>query len=262
LGIFILSVILISFLYINDYKLVEINDGRDNFFVITKFTKAIDVINHKNIFLSPADLIFPSPSAKMPKFRGKITINRADEIIKTKFIEINQEMVEIQTAALPSGRRLVINPGAKGYREEIYRSIWLDGVKIKEELIDVKNICKPRKGIALIGNSKKYFDFYKDTDKQIKKIIMRASAYSPSSHSCAPFDDGMTAIGLRADYGIAAVDPKIIPLGSLLYIEGYGYAIAGDVGSSIKKNYIDLCFPNHKTALEFGVRQVNVFVLE
>ena len=53
-----------------------------------------------------------------------------------------------------------------------------------------------------------------------------------------------------------AVDPKVIPLGSKVYVEGYGHAVAGDVGSAIKGNKIDVFIPNRARALQWGRQQV------
>ncbi|MGQ0571923.1 MAG: 3D domain-containing protein, partial [Armatimonadota bacterium] len=73
--------------------------------------------------------------------------------------------------------------------------------------------------------------------------------------------DGTTAIGLRAGYGVVAVDPQIIPLRSILYIEGYGQAIAGDTGGAIKGHRIDLGFSTAREAYKFGRRPVRVYIL-
>ena len=62
--------------------------------------------------------------------------------------------------------------------------------------------------------------------------------------------------------GIAAVDPNVIPLGTRLFIPGYGEAIADDVGGSIKGNRIDLAFDSRDDALQFGVRNVIVYIVE
>jgi 3D (Asp-Asp-Asp) domain-containing protein len=71
---------------------------------------------------------------------------------------------------------------------------------------------------------------------------------------------GRTRLGYRADYGHVAVDPRVIPLGSLVYVEGYGFALASDTGSAIKGNRIDLCYPDWGTADRYGVKKVTVHV--
>lgn len=64
--------------------------------------------------------------------------------------------------------------------------------------------------------------------------------------------DGITATGLPVDVGIAAVDPKIVPLGSIIWVEGYGYAIAADTGGKIKGRRVDVFFKSTREALKFG----------
>jgi 3D (Asp-Asp-Asp) domain-containing protein len=87
---------------------------------------------------------------------------------------------------------------------------------------------------------------------------MEATAYAPWHGKGV---DGTTAIGLRAGYGVVAVDPRVIPLRSVLYIEGYGRAIAGDTGGAIKGHRIDLGFATAREAYRFGRRPVRVYVL-
>lgn len=92
----------------------------------------------------------------------------------------------------------------------------------------------------------------------IQAIQMDATAYSAGCGGC----DGMTAIGRRAGHGIVAVDPRIIPLGTRLYILGYGPAIAGDTGGAIVGRRIDLGFNSQQDALLFGRRAVTVYKLK
>ncbi len=87
---------------------------------------------------------------------------------------------------------------------------------------------------------------------------MRASAYLPSDGGGA----GITATGMAARRGVVAVDPNVIPLGSRLYIPGYGEAIAADTGGAIVGNTIDLCMESYDEAIQFGRRSVEVYVLE
>ena len=89
-------------------------------------------------------------------------------------------------------------------------------------------------------------------------LEMVATAYTASCAGC----DGMTAIGRRAGYGIVAVDPRVIPLGTRLFIPGYGPAIAGDTGGSIVGHRIDLGFDSMRGALLFGRRAVKVYRLK
>jgi 3D (Asp-Asp-Asp) domain-containing protein len=88
-------------------------------------------------------------------------------------------------------------------------------------------------------------------------MTMVATAYTAGSAG----GSGRTASGARAGYGIVAVDPRIIPLGTRLYIPGYGWAIAGDTGGDIVGNRIDLGFDSLRGALEFGRRDITIYRL-
>ena len=87
---------------------------------------------------------------------------------------------------------------------------------------------------------------------------MHASAYLPSDGG----GSGITATGIPARHGVVAVDPNVIPLGSRLFIPGYGEAIAADTGGAIVGNKIDLCMESYDEAIQFGRRNVEVYVLE
>lgn len=93
------------------------------------------------------------------------------------------------------------------------------------------------------------------------KITMEATAYTANCTGCS----GITRTGINLktnpNQKVIAVDPNIIPLGTKVYVEGYGTAIAGDTGGDIKGNRIDLFIPNRQDALNFGRRQVTVTVI-
>lgn len=90
---------------------------------------------------------------------------------------------------------------------------------------------------------------------------MTATAYTASCKGCS----GVTATGIdlnaNPNQKVVAVDPRVIPLGSKLYVEGYGYAVAGDVGGAIKNNKIDLYVRSYSEAMNWGRRTVKVTVL-
>jgi 3D (Asp-Asp-Asp) domain-containing protein/peptidoglycan hydrolase CwlO-like protein len=74
--------------------------------------------------------------------------------------------------------------------------------------------------------------------------------------------NGITATGLRARKGIVAVDPRVIPLGTKLFIPGYGEALAADTGGWIKNDRIDLCFESLEECFRFGRRKIRVYLVE
>lgn len=95
-----------------------------------------------------------------------------------------------------------------------------------------------------------------------KTLSVTATAYTASCDGCS----GITATGVNlkenSDKKVIAVDPSVIPLGSKVYVEGYGYATAADTGGAIKGNKIDVFVPTKGEATNWGVRTVNVTIVE
>lgn len=99
-----------------------------------------------------------------------------------------------------------------------------------------------------------------------KKLACTLTAYTagPESTGKSPGDPafGITASGAKAKEGTTiAVDPRLIPIGSRVYIEGLGFRKAQDTGGLIKGQRIDVFFENKDTAITFGVkRNINVYI--
>lgn len=94
-----------------------------------------------------------------------------------------------------------------------------------------------------------------------EEMIVTATAYTAYCTGCS----GTTAYGIdlrsNPNQKVIAVDPRIIPLGTKVWVEGYGEAIAGDTGGAIKGNKIDVFIPSHENAMEWGVKKVKIKVL-
>lgn len=93
-------------------------------------------------------------------------------------------------------------------------------------------------------------------------MSVTATAYTASCEGCSGVT--YTGIDLNNDPNakVIAVDPNVIPLGSRVYVEGYGEAIAGDIGGDIKGNRIDLHVPTKDEAYNWGVREVEITILD
>ena len=100
-------------------------------------------------------------------------------------------------------------------------------------------------------------DESESSDGYQRRLVMEATAYTEDD----PGSTGYTANGHRLQRGMVAVDPDVIPLGTQLYIEGYGYAVADDTGGAIVGNRIDLAMDSTSEAENFGRRDVVVYVL-
>jgi 3D (Asp-Asp-Asp) domain-containing protein len=164
------------------------------------------------------------------------------------------------TSQLRSGTSRTVRSGANGEKEVIYQVTYRpDGVELRREVVSTHVIKKPVDEVMEIGRamtlpSRGYF-----SGRRV--VLMVATTYDP--YNCGGNGSGRTATGLRAHYGVVAVDPRFIPLGTRLYIEGYGYAVAADTGGAIKGNRIDLCIDSRHDAPHIGDwRHVRVHILD
>lgn len=104
----------------------------------------------------------------------------------------------------------------------------------------------------------------KQTQQNVERTLqVEATAYTANCDGCI----GITKTGINLlenpNKKVIAVDPSVIPLGSIVHVEGYGKAVAGDIGSAIQGNRIDVFIPNRSNALDFGRRHdVTVKILE
>nr|WP_269052173.1 LysM peptidoglycan-binding and 3D domain-containing protein [Sporosarcina sp. G11-34] len=95
-----------------------------------------------------------------------------------------------------------------------------------------------------------------------KSFTVSATAYTASCTGCSGITK--TGINLKKNPGmkVIAVDPSVIKLGTKVHVEGYGYAVAGDIGGAIKGNKIDVFIPTKNAAYKWGRKNVKITILD
>ncbi|NMB46945.1 MAG: DUF348 domain-containing protein [Firmicutes bacterium] len=165
---------------------------------------------------------------------------------------------------LEKGKTKIVRKGQPGLREKIYEVTYEDGQETDSKLVMTRVVRDPRDEIIGVGTREVWHTLNTSRGpvryREVKD--MTATAYYPGPESTGEWADGFTATGVRAGFGIAAVDPKVIPLGTRLYVPGYGHALAADVGGAIKGNRIDLCFETYQEAIQYGRRKVKVYIVD
>lgn len=164
------------------------------------------------------------------------------------------------TSQLRSGTSRTVQSGVHGEKEVVYKvTTRPDGVEIHREKVSERIVTKPVAEIIQEGQratlpSRGYFSGR-------RMVTMIPTTYDP--YNCGGDGRGITASGLKARFGVVAVDPRFIPLGTKLYVEGYGYAIAADTGGAIKRNRIDLCVDNKRQARGItSYKPVRVYIID
>ena len=136
---------------------------------------------------------------------------------------------------------------------------YYDGIFYEREVLRDRTVAKNFYRLALLTKNNKIEKIFDLT--KAKRMKMVATAYYPGD-PLAWGDGTVTFLGQKMQRGIVAVDPKIIPLKTRLFISGYGYGYAGDTGNLIKGNRVDLGVNNAQEELSWMFRDVTVYILE
>jgi uncharacterized protein YabE (DUF348 family) len=217
--------------------------GKHRDTVVSSAPNVAALLQAQNIRLGKYDSVRPALDAAVPP-NGVVRINHY----------LTWQRVEHRTIAMPTVRRtdVSLQPGASklitkgqvGMVDVLVSFTQHDDGNVKARVIGSRIMRKARPRIIATGAA--------------QAMQMVATAYTPHCTGCS----GITAMGRPAGHGIVAVDPRVIPLGTRLYIPGYGYAIAGDTGGAIVGYRIDLGYTSYRDAMQFGRRAVTVYRLK
>lgn len=201
----------------------------------------------------------------------------AGETLHVKSLQARLEVERVQlpyathenhTNTVWGGRSHVRQTGSLGEKEITTEIIYIGGVEQNRKVVSDIVLIEPVDAIVDIGTARlgARADVTAADFHYVRRVRMEATAYT-AGYGCTgkhPDDPwfGITASGRRVEHGIVAVDRQVIPLGTHLYVEGYGFAIAADVGGAIRGYKIDLFMENLSDALRFGRRHLYVWILE
>ncbi len=215
----------------------------------------------QGIRLKPRDVVAPDPSE--PVTEGmEIDLGIVERHVKDVKKTVPFTTHTDYTDTLNVGEIIDVEPGQDGLEELQTESYTLNGEEAFEKVLQC-TILEPAHDAQVVegtGFRQKLYSL-KNRARVRKVVTLEATAYYPGPEDTWPYASGTTASGLKAGYGVAAVDPRFIRLRTPLYIEGYGYAIAADTGGAIKGGKIDLCFDTYEQAVQFGRKKVKVYIL-
>lgn len=203
-------------------------------------------LDQYHISVGEKDKVVPALSEQLTA-GTEIVINR----ITTQTQEV-MEPVDYKTKTeddndLPAGTTKVVKKGKKGQDKVTYEVTYSDGQEIDRQELERERVKKPvAKVVAKSTRGMIHGAEY------VKKFTVKAYSYTGG---------GRTASGTRARVGEIAVDPRVIPLGTSVYVEGYGFAKAEDTGGNIKGNTIDVYKNSEGACLNWGVRHVTIYIL-
>lgn len=230
-------------------------------------SSALDVgelLDEQHVAIGPDDDVHPALADPVPA-GGVVRISRVVTWVRVRHDAIAAQTVHRLDFDLDPGSSKTIARGAPGERSVTVRFTQRDGGPVEHSVVASRVTRKPHARIVADGAGD-YAAFERFAAHGVAKtefmarnaMLMVATAYTAECAGCS----GITAIGRRAGHGIVAVDPRVIPLGTRLFIPGYGVAVAGDTGGAIRGNRIDLGFDSQRDALLFGRREITVYQLK
>ncbi|MDI3534030.1 MAG: hypothetical protein PWQ82_395 [Thermosediminibacterales bacterium] len=238
-------------------------DGKQHT-IMTVQNSVMAILKNAGIALNPKDKVTPDLNSIIDK-PSEIRVVRVTEDFIKENKRIYYHLIKKKNDQLEKGVVRVIQQGHEGLKELTIKVTYEDGKEVNREVVDEKIIKEHQDKIVEYGTIDTFITS-RGEEVRFKKVLnMIATAYDAGYESTGKTPDhpeyGITYTGITAQKGVVAVDPKVIPLGTRLYVEGYGFAVAADIGSAIKGNRIDLYYDSHEEAIKYGRRKVKVYIL-
>jgi 3D (Asp-Asp-Asp) domain-containing protein len=186
----------------------------------------------------------------------EIHIIAVAEKLVTQTKSVDPEVIRQPDATMDKNEEELIQHGQAGTKEITTKLRFENGQQVTSEVVAEK-VITPAIPTILKTGTRDSIETSRGTMRFKNVHVMEATAYTPYDGSV----DGITATGIMAQHGVVAVDPNVIPLGTRLYIPGYGVALAADTGGAIIGNHIDLCVESLDEAWSYGRRTIKVYEL-
>ena len=181
------------------------------------------------------------------------------EVIRVSESEVKMEQAipcgveRTSDNSLERGLTKTVSAGKNGLAMNTVRITYHNGQEVKREVINSETLVQPKNRVIAMGT-------ITAVSRGNQLLNFREARYMETS--AYTYTGYRTASGKHPEVGMVAVDTGVIPMGSKLYVEGYGYGRAADTGGSIKGNRLDLFMEERSQCLNWGRRTVKVYVLD
>ena len=255
--------------------LLKVVDGGKTKEVWSTSATVADFLKEQNIQLDSLDRVEPALDDSV-KANSVINVVRVKKVTDVVEEPIDYAVISKKDSSLKKGTEKVVTEGVNGIVSNQFEIITENGKEVKRTLVGKTVVKEKQDKVIAVGtktvaqpvsrgqsavSSKPVSTSGSGGSSSGKEFYVSSTAYTANCNGCS----GITATGfdLRSNPNakIIAVDPRVIPLGSKVYVEGYGYAIAADKGSAIKGNKIDVFFANKSKAYQWGNRKVKIRIV-
>ncbi|WP_121616600.1 G5 and 3D domain-containing protein [Virgibacillus halodenitrificans] len=235
------------------------NGGEKN--KVWSHTKTVEyLLKEQEIKLSSLDKVKPSLE-EIVENNMVVSVIRVEQ--KEKIVEEKTDFSVItkKDSSLEKGKEKIAQEGEKGMVKKKFLVTYENGKELNKELQNTETIKEAIDKIVHVGTKESKKTPSQGNIKSSNEFYVNATAYSANCNGCS----GITATGINLisnpNVKVIAVDPSIIPLGTKVWVEGYGYATAADTGGAIKGNRIDIFMPSKSQANNYGVKKVKIRIL-
>lgn len=279
----------VSEIYINRIQMVTVQEGSETLVVGSYGGTVADVLASLDITLAEHDTLSCAPdTVTYDGMTIQLTRIQQETLEYEEVLPHNISVYE--DASLEPGEEIVLTEGANGLVRVRAQITYENGVEAQREILSEEILAEPTNGVILRGvdRSIKTQENSGDEDYLQSATSLKHDATSANGINYIPgtgqtyleqFDYqatgyycptawNITYTGTEAQVGTVAVDPNFIPLGTKMYIVSadgeyvYGYCIAEDIGGAIKGKIVDLYFNTYQECIEFGRRDVKIYILE
>lgn len=224
-------------------------------------TTVADFLSQQGIALNELDRVEPELKQTVAK-DSVINVIRVEKVTDVVEEPINFAVITKNDSNLEKGKQKVVNEGQAGLLSKQYEVVLENGKEVSRKLISEKKTKEKQDKVVAMGTKVLVAQVSRGASEPAgKEFYVTSTAYTASCSGCSGYT--ATGINLRANPNarVIAVDPSVIPLGTKVYVEGYGYAIAADTGSAVKGAKIDVFFADKSDAYRWGRKRVKIKVL-
>lgn len=254
-------------------QFIYINNGGESVVTSSYGGTVGELLERANMTLKEGDAI-DVPLETMTYDGMELNIDRWTTTTQFIYEEIPFETEYVKSSKMLKGDEKVVTEGVNGELRHTAKVVCFNGQEVSREIIATEQTAEPvnkvikqgtleaQEGKLTIGDG-----VIVTADGKVytynKTMKVKATAYTHTDAGC----DKITATGTTVRWGTVAVDPKLIPYGTKMFIVSndgkfvYGLSAAEDCGGSIKGNRIDLYMPTTSQCFQFGVRNCTVYFL-
>ena len=288
----------VSEIHITRVQMISVKDG-DQVYVVGSYGGDVeDVLQSLDITLSDTDTL--SCTLDTATYDGMVVeITRVVLEMQEYDQPIPFQTRVLEDSSLAPGEEKILCQGVEGQIHYVAQITYENGEEIKRTVLSQQMVAAPQEAIILRGVdrsvmeqgfdhvddyiiSNDWYSYEPPTEEEMlssteqkfvpgttlsydEAVLFEATAYTCNSYEYV--GNGITFTGTEARVGAIAVDPKVIPLGTKMYIASadgeyiYGYCVAEDTGGLIKGNLVDLYYDTHDECIQFGRRDIIIYFL-